>query len=1145
MHTTHTRYSSPEARLERLKKFGNVVMTATVAAGLGAAVGTAWPVKKVSAEQSSQEIIAKQLNNFSISNRADDTALRAEIERSLLISASAAIYANTSETIIDGYVDEIVEALFVQLREAGTPVGVNDMSAVVAIDGHDIAFNLEIFVYDDTQAFLEDNHFVLFDQAPAQENLDADMSNLPTAVTYKVQTGEVLSVSEQTLSGEQQQIEPLLAQVSEAPTIVAADPDGNDRINATGTSAPDTTVTVTWPDGTKTFNIPVDATGVWTVESPTPQTSGTLSVTAIDLAGNASPIVSTQYTDITAPGKPTIYVSDANNDQFPIASGDMVGAFQAGTTITVTWPDGTMTAGVPLDAAGHWTIESNTRQPSGNIVAQAVDPSGNTSPEAVAPWQADDYAGIDFDAEPINSTNIIYQGQLFDVSGTVTDVEDGQTVTLIISGGTGTTKVFKTIVENGKWKVFDIDSSDFKIGPLGISVTTVDQAGNQTSTVWVTAVFTPPSIEVLDAMTVVEGESSQFVISLETALAYDVEITYQTKSGTASESSDFIGKTGVIVLKAGQSFVIVDVETLDDTFDEADEEHYSLQLISAKAHIGNQLLALTLGKTEAQATIKDNDRGFVVDTRAVVHINPVSAIYESQILSLSGYVEDIEDGQEIIVSLSSALGGVKEYRVTIVNGQWSLSNIDYSQFLEDYTVSVGVTAVATDQAGNTASDGEVFAILPLPTVRVTDNPTIKEGEQAEFTFSLDQEQPYDVYLTFTSLGGSAGAGDDFENLSGGIWIRAGQKQVTVFVNTTQDSIVEPDENFTVIILTAHLDLDGDASISETDLPIRILPPANEIILDDDVLEDGEHSNSVIIESIATDNHLTLLEQAQEKITVTGHAMLPTDTAEYSLLLKIYDQTYSAIVAADGSWSLEISTADLLQDEDLIIEAILTSKDSANNSAMSSDSLSYTVDHDTEALEGATLEILHVAQDDRVSLTEQAQAIAVIEGRFSLPADVKESGLAVLVGNTTYLVALQEDGSWRVTVHMADLLADSDRLVTAVLSVIDQAGNSGTITQLRAYSIDEELLIPKEKTQVKLEEDSPLPPSQLIAVPQESGEPFVLEVISEKPSVAEKDKELPKTGETLDLTLTASGILLLALVALMKKKKFLESDKHKV
>ena len=43
-------------------------------------------------------------------------------------------------------------------------------------------FNLEIFVYDDTQAFLEDNHFVLFDQAPVQQDQSEEMRNLAGAV---------------------------------------------------------------------------------------------------------------------------------------------------------------------------------------------------------------------------------------------------------------------------------------------------------------------------------------------------------------------------------------------------------------------------------------------------------------------------------------------------------------------------------------------------------------------------------------------------------------------------------------------------------------------------------------------------------------------------------------------------------------------------------------------------------------------------------------------------------------------------------------------------------------------------------------------------------------------------------------------------
>lgn len=59
MYKTPHHFSSSDARLERLKKFGNVIMTATVATGLGTAVGTALPVKKASADEAGQEIIAK------------------------------------------------------------------------------------------------------------------------------------------------------------------------------------------------------------------------------------------------------------------------------------------------------------------------------------------------------------------------------------------------------------------------------------------------------------------------------------------------------------------------------------------------------------------------------------------------------------------------------------------------------------------------------------------------------------------------------------------------------------------------------------------------------------------------------------------------------------------------------------------------------------------------------------------------------------------------------------------------------------------------------------------------------------------------------------------------------------------------------
>ena len=65
---------------------------------------------------------------------------------------------------------------------------------------------------------------------------------------------------------------------------------------------------MTWPDGTQTHNIPVNAEGNWTVESPTSQNTGELSATFIDLAGNMSSPVITQYVDLTPPVKHTVFV---------------------------------------------------------------------------------------------------------------------------------------------------------------------------------------------------------------------------------------------------------------------------------------------------------------------------------------------------------------------------------------------------------------------------------------------------------------------------------------------------------------------------------------------------------------------------------------------------------------------------------------------------------------------------------------------------------------------------------------------------------------------------------------------------------------------------------------------------------------------
>ena len=54
------------------------------------------------------------------------------------------------------------------------------------------------------------------------------------------------------------------------------------------------------------------------------------------------------------------------------------GTAEPGTTVTVTWPDGS-TATVMADGSGNWSAELPGPQGSGPVTVVATDPAGNTS----------------------------------------------------------------------------------------------------------------------------------------------------------------------------------------------------------------------------------------------------------------------------------------------------------------------------------------------------------------------------------------------------------------------------------------------------------------------------------------------------------------------------------------------------------------------------------------------------------------------------------------------------------------------------------------------------------------------------------------------------------------------------------------------
>ena len=166
------------------------------------------------------------------------------------------------------------------------------------------------------------------------------------------------------------------------PTIdlVTANPNGT--VSVSGTAEPNSTVTVTFPDRT-TGTYVVLADGKYgPVTSTTPQTSGTITATAKDVAGNVSDPASVIYTSIGGATAPTIVLTEN-----PGGILEVNGKADPGSTVTVTFPDGTIKMVLTRPNGDYGPVKSDFPQPSGDVTAIAKDVLGATSPKTTVAYK--------------------------------------------------------------------------------------------------------------------------------------------------------------------------------------------------------------------------------------------------------------------------------------------------------------------------------------------------------------------------------------------------------------------------------------------------------------------------------------------------------------------------------------------------------------------------------------------------------------------------------------------------------------------------------------------------------------------------------------------------------------------------------------
>uniref|UniRef100_UPI00208E32B2 Ig-like domain-containing protein n=23 Tax=Acinetobacter oleivorans TaxID=1148157 RepID=UPI00208E32B2 len=792
-------------------------------------------------------------------------------------------------------------------------------------------------------------------------------------------------------------------------TATATDPAGNTSLPGTGTVSADITAPVvalddvltndstpalsgTVNDPTATVVVTVDGVdypavnngdGTWTLADNTlpALTDGphTITVTATDPAGNAGTDTAVVTIDTTAPNAPVL---DPINATDPVT-----GTAEPGSTVTVSFPDGT-TATVVAGTDGSWSVPNPGDLTDGQTVtATATDPAGNTSLPGSGVVSADITAPVvALDDVLTNDSTPALTGTVNDPTATVVVTVDGTDYPAVNNG-------------DGTWTLADNTLPALTDGPHTITVTATDPAGNAgTDTAVVTIDTTAPNAPVLDPINATDPVTGTAEPGSTVTVSFPDGTTATVVAGTdgswsvpnpgdltdgqtvTATATDPAGNTSLPGSGVVSADITAPVVALDDVLTNDSTPALTGTVNDPTATVvvtvdgtdypavnngdgtwtlaDNTLPALTDGPHTITVTATDPAGNAGTDT-AVVTIDTTApnAPVLDPINATDPVTGTAEPGSTVTVSFPD---GTTATVVAGTDGSWSVPNPG------DLTDGQTVTATATDPAGNTSlpGSGVVSADITAPVVALDD------------------------VLTNDSTPALTGTVND----------------PTATVVVTVDGVNYPATN----------NGDGTWTLADNTLP---------------ALTDGPHTITVTATDPAgnagTDTAVVTIDTTAPNAPVLDpiNATDPvTGTAEpgSTVTVSFPDGTTATVVAGtDGSWSVA-NPGDLTDGQTVTA----TATDPAGNTSLPG-----------SGVVSADITAPVVALDD-VLTNDSTPALT---GTVNDPT----ATVVVTVDGTDYPAVNNGDGTWTLADNTLPALTDGPHTIT--VTATDPAGNAGTAT----------------------------------------------------------------------------------------------------
>ena len=415
------------------------------------------------------------------------------------------------------------------------------------------------------------------------------------------------------------------------------------------------------------------------------------------------------------------------------------------------------------------------------------------------------------------------------------------------------------------------------LGTRSVTTTITDDDGTPSS---ITLTIDPDSIGEDDGRTVVTVTAT---IDGDSTLPATTTVTL-TLSGTA-DSSDYSVDTALasVTIPAGQSSgsgTLV-ITPIDDQIVEGDET------IAVSGSAGNDLNVTSATITLTDGGPDDSDSATVSiaapaasvteGTNAVFTVTLSHQVDAAVTVAWSATSTDAADlgstSGIVTFAANSAAGTTTTVTIAITDDNLSEMAESFTVTLDDITSSLSdQVSIATSSATATIAESDGI------TVSIAGPTTVAEGATtASYTVSLSGGTPTeDLTVNYSTANGTATAGSDYTVESGTLTFSAGDTEDKTFtVLTTEDSVDEPNEDFTVSISNPQGG-GGPAPSLGTDLVTTLItdndgtPNSITLTVDPDSISEDDNETSFTVKA-AIDGTSTLAATTTVTVALSGSA----------------------------------------------------------------------------------------------------------------------------------------------------------------------------------------------------------------------------------------------------------------------------------